>query len=67
MDGTTPIDCSAPVEAMAPQKALTCSSIKVGSPRGAGDARAKSGRGIDWYAMVTIALLLKILTFQRDI
>jgi hypothetical protein len=67
LDGTALIDFNALIEAMAPQKVLRCSTIKAGSSEGVADIRAKSGGGMDWYAMVTTALLLKILNFQQDV
>jgi len=66
MDGTTLIDCNATFEKAAPQKDLRCSTVKVAPAKGHLDHRARFGLGMDGYAMVTIALVLKILDFHRS-
>jgi hypothetical protein len=66
MDGTTLIDCTATFEKEAPQKVLRCSTVKVAPAKGASTDRARFGLGMDGYAMVTIALVLKILDFHRS-
>jgi hypothetical protein len=67
-DGTTLIDCTATFEMMAARKVVQCSTIKVGpTNRNTPDSRVSAGLGMDGYAMVTIALVLKILDFQREL